>query len=80
MSRSDGRCAYANERYLIKTPPDILGHYISKEDLEALKAYRAYRKRREEAGWKPRRFDDKKGIWKDLIGEWLSPVAGSNVG
>lgn len=46
---------------------------IPKEDLEALKTYHEYRKLREAAGWKPRRFNDKKGIRKDLMGEWIGP-------
>ena len=51
---------------------------IPKEDLEALKTYREYRKLREAAGRKPRRFDDKGGVRRDLLGEWIGPKPPGN--
>lgn len=58
----------------------LTNDYISKEDLDALREYREYKKMRESTGWKPRRLDDKERVRKDLVGEWLGPVSGDNLG
>lgn len=50
-----------------------LDSYVPMEDLEALKTYRKYKKMRRATGWRPRRFNDKEGIRKDLMGEWIGP-------
>lgn len=70
----------AGEQSLTRPPLYALNDHIPKEDLDALRAYREYKKIREAAGWRPRRFDDKKGIRKDLVGEWLGPASGDNLG
>ena len=71
---------HTDEQPLTRPPLYVLEDHILKEDLDALRAYREYKKIREAAGWKPRRFDDKKGIRKDLVGEWLGPASGDNLG
>lgn len=67
-------------RRLDESSPRTFDYDISKEDLEALRAYREYRKIREASGWRPRRFDDKEGIRKDLMGEWLGTASGRRFG
>ena len=52
--------------------------HIPKEDLEALKTYQEYRKLREAAGRKPEPFDDKGGVRRDLLGEWIGPKPPGN--
>lgn len=77
---SPKRNTYADTRHLDESSPHTLDDYISKKDLEALRVYREYRKIREASGWRPRRFDDKEGIRKDLMGEWLGTASGRRFG
>lgn len=70
--------AHTDDRPLTRLP--LYAPIISKEDLDTLRTYREYKKIREAAGCGPRRFDDKKGIRKDLVGEWLGPGSGDGLG
>lgn len=71
--------AYADKQRPVSPPPPAPEDHTTEEDLEALRAYREYREMRKAAGWRPRRFDDKKGIRKDLMGEWLGSTSGANL-
>lgn len=76
----DAPKAYVDKQRPAKPPLPALEGHAAKEDLEALRAYREYREMRKAAGWRPRRFDDEKGICKDLMGEWLGSTPGDNLG